>query len=339
MTERKRSAMVVNKSGGGKDFEPDPLLDPKRQYDARIIGFAHIGIHEKPEYKDGKATGEILEQEQCLIAFELVEEETYVERGPEGAKTMEPRIMFKWEKYSSHEKSNLYKIASKAHPDAVWIEKKQGQVDPLMMINQPVMIKLINNKDGDKQNIKEVDGYPAKFASSVGEAKSDQFMFSVNVPEDLFADCEIDLSKVPPWVLSKSLNDAINADSFACIEAMEAQVDLNEAAKEAAKANSGKLEGDEKPATDTSKAKSKASKPKEEVKEEEEKVADEKPARRPRRNRKAEGETVDYSEMGIEELEKILIDKDVSEDELDELDSEGTDEAYQKALAKKAASL
>lgn len=340
MSERKPSAMMIDETGGN-NFTPDPLLDLDRQYDGRIIGFAHIGDMEKDVMNDQGPTGEKTIIKQCIIAIELTEEDTRLVRGEEGSETYTNRIFYKWDKYSSHVKSNLYKIAGHASKTATWEEGGEGRIDPVEMLGQPIAISLKNNKDNTKQNIKETSAIQAKYHAGVEPAESPLFMFGVNTG----ACAGTSIADVPPWILAKSLSDAVNATEFKFLEEMEEQAALNAAAKEEAK--SGKLEGDDAPKK-TTKAKSKAKGKKVEKEDEKEEAepeapakpekttADEKaPARRQRKSSKKD--SVDYSDKSIEEMEAILVSKEVDDEEIDALmDANEDDDDYLKALVARA---
>ena len=349
MTEqRRRSAMTVEgKPGGGKEFEPDPKLDTGRQYEARVIGFSHIGKFEKDVYENGVKTGAKKVAEQCLIEFELTEPDTYVERGPEGNKVKVPRKMIAWETYSSHEKSNLFKISKAVNSDSVWIEDKEGNVDPIMLLGSACLLKVRTSKNG-KQSIGEVAECPAKMLELVEPAKNTTYMFGVNLEASQFADCNVNLADVPSWILLRAHDKSLNSDTFKCIDEIEDQIDANKIAKE--QASEGRLEGDSKPAKQEE-AKAQTSAPSTEAKAE---VAP-KSSRRTRRGSSTPASDVpDFSAMSADDLNEamtVLEDKifdsleaagksaDDANDTLDEIGADKSDVEIAIALHEFAAKL
>ena len=309
MSNTKGSGMTISNTGG-KDFDPDPVLDPKGDYESRIVGFMHIGVHEKDIYIDGKPTGNKEEQNQAIVLFELTEEETFVERGPENDKKMVRRFIAKFLKYSSHEKSNLYGIAAAVGSDAAFKEKGEGRVDPVEMVGGCVSLKLALNKSETKNNVKSAVAIPKKYHADVPEAELPLFCYSVD--QGAFVGTVED---VPPWMLTFATDHGMYVEKFEKIVEIEGQIAKNKEAKDAKDAERDKLAGDEKPA-DTS------SKPSTDSKEED------KPAtsRRRRGRGKAEEETVDYSGKDIEEMEGIVLNKGTSEGDLDKLADENKDD-------------
>ena len=316
----KGSGMTITDTGG-KEFDLDPVLDPKGDYESRIVGFAHIGIHEKDIYINGSPTGKKEEQNQAIVLFELTDPETYVERGPDDDKKKVRRYLAKFLKYSCHEKSNLFGIASAVGPDAAFREGKDPRVDPVEMVGGCVSLKLSLNKEETKNNIKSALSIPKKYQSDVPEAELPLFCYSVD--QGAFVGS---IEDVPPWMLTFAFDNGMYVEKFGQIEEIEKQIAKNKEEKEAKAKDKDKLAGDDKPADSSSKS---ANVDKEE-----------KPAStRRRRGRGTAKETVDYSDKTIEEMEDILIKKGVSDDDLNSLaDDNELDDDYLAALIEKAQS-
>lgn len=309
-----------------KDFEPDAALDAGREYEARIVGVAHVGKHEKEKFGgDGKPSGEFQEIEQAIVMLELTEEDTFVERGPEDARVMKPRLIPQFIKWSSHEKSGMFKLAKNANPKAAWVEGKQGKVDTSLIIGEPVTVVFKEATAEGKQYIDEIKSIPAKYKDGVDAAQSTPFQYHVGLGSFPLADgTETKLEDVPVWIINYALNKAIDAEEFGQLDAMEAYVAEAEAAKDG---NDVELEGDRLPAKESEEAKEE---PVEETKEEvvEEKV-EEKPKTSRRRSRKpaakedsglkAELEAV---KADIGALEDLAIEKGLAEDVLDAVGAE-----------------
>jgi len=337
-------SMIIKTSGNAKAFDPDPALDTARDYEARIVGVFHRGIHEKGVWENGKKTG-VTEEEQVTIVVELTEEDTYVERGEEGNKKLVPRRP-QWLtlKYSSHEKSNLFATAKLANPKAAWMEGKQGCIDPALILNQPVAVQFNEPTDDGAQYMKKkLLAIPAKYKDGVGDATSPLFCYSVDTGAHIGT-----IEDVPAGMLRHAIDNAINVEEFEQLEAIEAHLAKLDAQKE----EGATLEGDEAPAKKpkAEKAPEKAAKAKrtpkakesaeeEEVEQEaaEEPVAETKPTRS---RRAAKTEEVDYSGKTAGELEDLLIEKGLTDAELDAIsDAAESDEGYQEDLIAKLKSL
>lgn len=345
--ERKMTGMATT-SSGGKDFEPDPILEEDTQVDARLLGYCKIGTQEKDVWgKDGKKTGAVKEEKQAVMVFEIVDKDTYVDHGTEEEPNMVPRLAMKFVKDSSHEKSNQYSIAKALNKDSAWVDKdsKQGVVEPTMLLDCPIMLTMGVNKEGDRNNIKDFSVYPAKFRDSVEESVGTKFMFC----PDNGAFCDTDISDVPNWLLVKITEDALEQGDFALIDEIEDQIDKNKEAAESKKDDKVKLEGDDKPATKSkpkpkskTKAKTKADPDPDDQdaeEEEEEKVEDKSKATTSSRRRRRSS-SKDLSSLTLEQLEDHLVKAGVEETVLDDLaDNNDEDDAYKAALLKLAKSL
>lgn len=333
--------MLIKTTGNAKTFAPDPVLDTERDYEARIVGIFHRGIHEKNKWENGRQVG-VVEEDQVTLVIELTEEDTYVERGEgEDMKLVPRRPQWLTLKYSSHEKSNLYATAKMANPKAVWMEGKQGVIDIDKILGCPVAVKFEEpTEDGKQYMDKKLLAIPAKYKDKVGETTTPHFCYSVMGGAFVGT-----LEDVPPAMLRHAIDNAINVEEFEQLEAIETHLSKLEAQKE----EGATLEGDESPAK-AEKAADKAAKSKrtpkakESVEEEkvEEKAAEEpvvetKPARS---RRSAKTEEVDYSTKSVAELEDLLIEKGLTDADLDEIsDNADSDEGYQEDLITKLKSL
>lgn len=325
MTQRKASGMVIDNASGGTEFEPDALIPDGSIVESRVLGFAHIGKHEKDKYgTDGKPTGGKEVIEQAILAFELEEESTDVERGAEGDKKLVPRVMYKFIKWSSHEKSNLYAIAKNCNVESAWVSGGDGQVDPVEMLGHCLNLEIGVNKNGDNNSVKKTAAISNKYKDGVRELSGNKFMFSVQ--HGAFAGTTI--ADVPPWILSIAVERAVDADEFGMLEEIEAQIQKNEAEKESRKEGaSSKLEGDEAPSAKNS--------PKKQSSE-----AEDGEVKTPRRKRSPKKTSVDFSSKSIEELEDLLVDSGWGDDEFDAVAEENEDDDdYKKALVKAAKAL
>lgn len=329
--------MLIKTTGNAKTLAPDPALDTSRDYEARIVGVFHRGIHEKNKWENDKIVG-TEEEEQLTLVIELTEEDTYVERGEgEDMKLVPRRPQWLTMKYSSHEKSNLYATAKLANPKAAWMDGKQGCVDPTLMLNQPVAVQFNEpNEDGAQYMKKKLLAIPAKYKDGVAPATIKPFCYSVMSGAHVGT-----IEDVPAGMLRHAIDNAINVEEFEQLEAIEAHLAKLDAQKE----EGASLEGDEAPAK-AEKAPEKAAKAKraskvdtEKLEQEaaEEPVAEAKPARS---RRAAKAEEVDYSTKSVAELEDMLIEKGLTDAELDEIsDAAESDEGYQEDLIAKLKSL
>ena len=332
--------MLVKTSGNAKTFAPDPVLDTGRDYEARIVGAFHRGIHEKGKWENGKKVG-VVEEDQITLAVELTEEDTFVERGEGESMKLVPRRPY-WLtlKYSSHEKSSLFTTAKLANPAAAWMDGKQGVVDVIKMIDCPVAVQFEEpTEDGAQYMKKKLLAIPAKYKDGVAPATTKPFCYSVMGGAFVGT-----LEDVPAGMLRHAIDNAINVEEFEQLEAIEAHLAKLDAQKE----EGAVLEGDEAPAKAASKAPEKAENPKraakEKVEPEKEKVtggAAEEPVVKPTRSRRAaKTEEVDYSTKSVAELEDLLIEKGLTDEELDELsDAADSDEGYHSDLVAKLKSL
>lgn len=320
--------MIINNAGGNKEFAPDPLLDTGREYEARILGIVHIGKHEKQKHDGTKFIEEYQEVEQAIIEYEITEDDTQVERGPEGDKRLENRRMVQFIKYSSHEKSGLFKLAQSVNPKAAYMEKKKGVVDTSLMIGFPVSLELKLNKDGDKTNIKAVNKIPPKYQDSVNPLTFPIYQYSVMGGAFPVQGKETCIKDVPAWMLRFSLDKAVDADAFSQLDEIEAHLEALEAAKD----SDTELEGDRLPPKEEPKEEPKAEEPKEEPKVEEEPKEEPKPKRT--RTRKPKAAAEDYSAKSIEELEALVVEKGVmTDDQLDQLNDEvDSDDAFKAGI-------
>lgn len=324
--------IISNAKGTQKDFEPDPALDENRDLDGRIVGFFHAGLHQKEIWANDKRTGEFKEEEKLMVLIEAVEEDTYVERGGEGNKVMTPRVYTRYYKFSSHEKSNLFSLAKLANPESV-TKENGGTVDLAKAVNQPIWFKSIVN--GDFTNAEEVTAVPTKLKSTIGECKNTPFIYSVHSGAHLGS-----LSDVPAWYLRHALTKALDAEEFGQLEEIEAHLAEIDSQK-GSNTSGSSLEGDAKPA-ETKKKKAPAKKKAAEIVEEEAPEEEEapKPARRARKKKEDDSEADEYADLDEAALEDLLIDKGVSDDEIDALsDTADSDEEYLAALKAKLKSL
>jgi hypothetical protein len=336
--------MLIKTTGNAKNFAPDPALDTARDYEARIVGVFHRGVFEKNKWENDKIVG-TEEEEQVVLVVELTEEDTYVERGEgEDMKLVPRRPQWLTMKYSSHEKSNLYATAKLANPKAAWMEGKQGCVDPQLVLNQPVAVQFNEpTTEGAQYMKKKLLAIPAKYKDGVAPATITPFCYSVMTGEHVGT-----IEDVPASMLRHAVDNAINVEEFEQLEAIEAHLAKLEAQKE----EGATLAGDEAPAkkAKAEKAPEKAAKAKrtpkakesaeeEEVEQEaaEEPVAETKPTRS---RRAAKTDEVDYSGKTAGELEDLLIERGLTDAELDEIsDAAESDEGYQEDLIAKLKSL
>jgi outer membrane biosynthesis protein TonB len=331
--------MIIKTTGNAKTFDPDPALDTGRDYEARIVGVFHRGIFEKNKWENDKIVG-TEEEEQVTLVIELTEEDTYVERGEDDNKKLVPRRP-QWLtlKYSSHEKSNLFATAKLANPKAAWMEGKQGCVDPTLILNQPVAVQFNEPTDTGAQYMKKkLLAIPAKYKDGVAPATSPLFCYSVDTGSHVGT-----IEDVPAGMLRHAIDNAINVEEFGQLEAIEEHLAKLEAQKE----EGTSLEGDESPAkrekapekAPKAKRTKKADEPKEEDKVED--AATEEPVEKPKRSRRAaKVEEVDHSTKSVAELEDLLIEKGITDEELDEIsDAAESDEGYQEDLIAKLKSL
>lgn len=331
-------SMIIDNSSNGKDFKPDAKLDTEREYEGRIVGLAHIGVVQNQDFDDKEKINEI---EQAIILIEFTEEDTYVPRGAEGEEVMKPRIMPKFIKYSSHEKSGLFALAKAANPKAAWVEGQKGFVNPALILGEPLSITLKDGKE-DKQNISKINPIPAKYKAGVDAMVSPKFLYDI----DSGAHAGTAISDVPTWILNYAINKAVNVEEFGQLEVIEAHLKAVEGGRD-----SGKLEGDDKP-----KAKKKAAKTEEKkaakaeekkpdpVEPEEKKEAPAEEAKTSRRGRRSakteEPSKPDFSEMGEEALEDYILSNGKTEADLDEVsDAAADDDAYVVGLRELAATL
>lgn len=311
-----------------------PELDTDRDYEARLLGIAHVGKHEKNVYgKNGKPTGETKEVDQAILIFELVEEDTYLEIGPDDSKELKPRTETKFENYSSNEKSNLFKLAKSIDPKAAYTEGKKSFVDTSRIVGKPVMLRF-KEKDGEYQNIAEIKAVPAKFQDAIGEAQNPLFQFSCMQGAFPLADkTETTIDDVPLWIIKFALDKALNIDESKILEQLEEHV-------EAAEADHGSMTN-----SDDMKVKNKqesADKDDKEDKQDEPEEKDEKSEKSGsssrRRGRRGSGsgdkdKRAELLALSIEDLEDKFVDAGNSEDKLDELaDEHPEDEAFKAAI-------
>lgn len=329
--QQQQATGMATMSSGGTDFEPDPLLPENSQVDARLIGYCKIGTQEKDVWgSNGEKTGEVKEEKQAVLVFELVDPETYVDHGTDDEPKMVPRLAMKFVKDSSHEKSNQFSIAKALNKDAVWIDakSKQGVVEPTLLLDCPVTLTMGINKAGDRNNISEFSAYPEKFRSQVEPSVGTKFMFC----PDNGAFCDTTVADVPNWLLTKITTDATEQGAFKLIDDIEDQIEANQAAAESKKDDKVKLDGDDAPKK-TAKSK-KASKSAKGDKVEEEA----KPSRRSRRGKKKDA--VDVSSFTLEQLEDHLTNAGVAGSVLDDLaDDNEDDDDYKAALVELAGTL
>lgn len=341
---------MIVQNAGGKGFEPDPLLDVENQYEARILGIIHVGTHQKQKHDGTNFIDEYDDIQQAIVEFEVVEDGTQVERGPEGSKHLENRRMCQFVKYSSHEKSGLFKLAQTANPKAAYVEKKEGVVDTSLIIGKPVSLELKLNKDGDKTNIKSVNAIPPKYHDGVPPLTNDVFQYSVMSGAHPVEGKATKLEDVPKWMLEFALSKALDAEQFTELEAMETHLEALEAAKD----GNTELEGDRLPPKDKTEKKTKAKTEKKEdpkpdpepepeegeeeegSEEKEDTKTEESTSRRSRRSRRTRT-TEDYSAKSIEDLEALVVEKELmSEDDLDDLsETANSDEEYKATLITK----
>lgn len=292
--------MIINNSAGTKkDFTPDAFLDSDREFEARISGVIHVGQFEKDIWNDqGQKTGETKDEETCVIMLELTEEDTYVPRGPEGKEVLVPRVVPKFIKYSSHEKSNLFKIAGTANKKAAYIENKNGMIDVALMLDQPVSITFKAPTKDDKQYLDGITAIPEKYKGDVAPSVNPNFCYSVMSG----AGEGTSIKDVPLWLIKYAHEKAVNAEQFGMLEEME---DCIEAAQQE---RDGKLEGDDKPA-ESNKAPAKKDEP------------------AAKRTRGKKPEAVKLEDMSIEDLEAEYFKAGGTDDELNELNDTLSEDA------------
>ena len=319
-------SFILNNAKGNNDFEPDPFLDTGAEYEARLLGVVETGKHQQEDFDDSTKVTETLE---CLITYELVEEETRVTRGAEGSEYTVPRTFTKFDKFSSHELSSLYKQCKTANQDCV----TQEGLDITAALGQPVMLVLKNNKKGDRQNIAEVKGVPVKFRSSIGEAEGKPFLYTCSVNAGAHVGT---IEDVPVWMLKRAVDKSLYPEQFPNLEEIE---DYIEAGGKASKTAGEELEGDRAPAKEEKKP-AKKEKVEETVEEKAEEAPAEKSTRTRRKKAEPKAEADPYADLDEAALEDLLIEKGVSDDDLDAI-SEGadSDEAYLAALKAKLTSL
>lgn len=322
-------SFILNNAKGNTEFEPDPFLDTGAEYEARLMGVVETGKHQQEDYDDPTKVTEKLE---CLITYELVEEETRVTRGAEGSEYTVPRTFVKFDKFSSHELSSLYKQCKTANQDCV----TQDGLDITAALGQPVMLVLKNNKKGDRQNIAEVKGVPVKFRSSIGEAEGKPFLYTCSVNAGAHVGT---LEDVPVWMLKRAVNSSLYPETFPNLEEIE---DYIEAGGKSSKTAGEELEGDRAPIKEEKKPAKKvpAKKIEEPVEEDVAEVVAEKPKRARRKKDEPEAEADPYADLDEAALEDLIIEKGASDADLDAI-SEGadSDEAYLAALKAKLTSL
>lgn len=324
-------SMIIDNSTDGSNFTPDTPLDTEREYEGRIVGMAHVGLMENQDFDDNT---KVVEIEQAIILIELTEEDTYVPRGAEGEEVFKPRVLPKFIKYSSHEKSGLYALAKTANKKAAWVEGKKGMVNPELILDEPVSITIKDGKDG-KQNISKINPIMEKHKAGVEAKVSPTFLYDI----DTGAHAGTTIEDVPAWIIKYAMNKALNVESFGQLEEMEAYVKSLEDSKEG-----GKLDGDDKPKD--SKKKAPPKKVEEKKVDKVEKDADgagdeEKPApRRSRRSRGTPDSTIDYSTFTEAQLEDALEEKGVTSAEVDDIsDSSSSDDDYLVRMIAKLQSL
>ena len=308
--------MIIESKATGKDFEPDAALDTSRDYDLRIQGLIHTGTMQKDVWVDGKKTSDVVNEESCIVLFELVEEDTHVDRGPEDNTHKEPRTTVKFMKYSSHEKSNLFSVASAANKKAAWVEGKQGKIDVAQLLGSPINATFKEANAEGKQYLDKLTAIPEKYKKDVDPSTLPVFCYSVMSG----AGEGTSIEDVPTWLLNYSLNKAVNAEEFGMLEEIEAHLEKLEQEKD------GKLDGDDKPADEPAK------------KEEAPKEEEAKPAakKRTRKTKPKAEEELDFSTMSDTELEELFMTKGGTEEALDSindnLSEEASDEDYKAAV-------
>lgn len=326
-------SMIIDNSADKSNFAPDVKLDTEREYDARIVGLIHIGLVQNQNFDDKDKMDEI---EQAIIVFELTEEDTFVPRGgTEEDPIMKPRTMPKFIKYSSHEKSGLFALAKVANSKAAWIDGKKGMIDPSMILDQPVVLKIKDGKE-DKQNIDKISSYPAKFKDAVGARTTPLFLYDVHTG----AHSDTTIEDVPAWILTYAMSKALDVEQFGQLDFIEAHLAALEAEK-----TSEKLAGDEKPKDTKGKTDAAAAAKVAKAAAEAAKLAAAKaaasatteepsvPARRSRRDAAPTPEVIDYSGKDEVELEGLLLAAGKTNAFLDTLSgSVGSDAEYVAAL-------
>ena len=301
-------------------FTPDPLLDTGSWYEARIVGIHVTGKVQKDVFKNKVKTGEFKDEDEVLIFFQLTEDSTKVERGDE----MKQRYPFvKFMNYNSHELSGFHKLAAMCNKDAAWIKGDKGYVDATQMIGRCVMIKLVTNAKGDKQNIAK-DGIcmiADKYLDRVEEAEMPYFCFD----RDSGAHAGTSIEDVQAWALKRSL--AVTVEDVGQMAQIDAELTRREEVK--AQGNNGTLDSDAKPADKPApKTAPKADAPAKESRAER-KAAKAAAAAAAADSKDDNSHTVDT--LSEEEAEDLLLDSGVEEDALDALDN-GEEGAYHAAV-------
>lgn len=358
--------MIVETKGNAKK---DPELeDLERDYMGRVVGLFHMGKVEAPEFDNN---GNIIEgkfkvQDQCVIMFELLEEDTMVERGKEGEEKMVRRTIPQFMTFSSNEKSGLFKLCKKlGKTKAAWVEGKQGKLNTLHLVNKPLQIGFKKTQAGNvKIDLDRVAAIPPAMIKSMDQAESKLFHYSpqfggaFNVLLDDGTEQETSIEDVPAWLIKKAVEDVINLEEFSGAEELITYAEsLEDGSNEGTdnKAN-GVSDDDAKKADDKAKADAKAAKEAEakakaeaEAKAAKEAKAEEEPAETPAQKRarlrkeaaakKAaeEAGAVEYPEGVSEDMtaadleEWLVVNKETADDVFDDLIVNHPEEADYKA--------
>ena len=303
------SMIIKSAPQANNDFEPDPILDTKTDYDAVIVGVHVVGTVQADVWNDaGQKTGEVVDKDEVMVAFQLVEDSTKVERGD---KMVQRYPFFKYLKYSGHELANFHKIAAMANGAAAWVEDGMGMVNPELIIGCPVSVTLKTQENG-KQSLHKINPIPSKYRSGVSEAEMAPFCFDANSGPH----AGTSIADVPAWLLKRSLEKTVKDVEWL------SQIDQELSAREAAKEQG--TNGTQ--ASDAKKAPAKKEAPTEEA-----------PAKTKRvRKSKAAAPDADaaYTVENLTEAaaEDMLCDNGFSDEALDNLDTGESDEAYHAAL-------
>ncbi len=324
---------MIVENVGGKDFDPDPLLDFETDYEARIVGITTVGTHQKgvwDQAKNGFKEGEFVEVQQCIALLEFTEEETKLSRGEDDDIKLVPRTAVHFMKYNSHEKGGLFKLAKQANPKAVSVVKGKGVVDTSKMIGEPVNVRMkADKKDENKMYIDEITAISSKYKNNVDPMTLAPFQYDVNSGSHPLADgTETSIEDVPVWMLKFALNKAIDAEDFKMIEEIEEYVESKDKEKEEGQTE---LEGDRRPAKSEDTPKVEPKEPELEEESEDKEKAPAKSTRSRRGSKKAAKHTKESLEaLGIDALEDLFIaevnDADKSEESLDAFDADSEDD-------------
>lgn len=271
--------MLVDNSGG--NFEKDKLLDADTDVEAVLLGVAYVGKHQSKKFG---TEDEYELVDQAIMAYEIVEEDTQVERGGEENPHMVNRIITEYVKYSSNEKSRMYGRVKALDPKAVGKQNGKPVIDLLGVVGKPIILTLGVNNKGTYNTITDVSKVTPKLAKTMAEGEHTPYLFHADQGMFEANGHKTQLEDVPVWML-KMVTEADNADELGMIDAVEEFL----AELEADKSDDTELEGDRLPDDKKSKADKKKATPKDEDKNDDgegDEGGEEKTTRRSRRSQK-----------------------------------------------------